>query len=179
MITVDSLVFRYPDSDFELQWPKLEIATGSQCAITGPSGCGKTTLLRLLAGIERPQTGQITVNEHVLSELSDKAMRGLRNREFGFVFQDFRLIEYLSIRDNILLPVLLSDAPDISGVEEDLAKFDLGGTARSEFQARRIAAAFLFFGRFQCVGNPNRLGVEHELDLVRQVGPLILVGLVD
>ena len=122
MIIADKLVFRYPDSDFELQLPKLEFATGSQWAIAGPSGCGKTTLLRLLAGIERPQSGRITVNDRALGELSEKAMRALRNREFGIVFQDFRLIEYLSIRDNILLPVLLSDAADISCVEEDLSR---------------------------------------------------------
>lgn len=112
IITADNLTFRYPSSEFKLDFPKLEVAVGTQCAITGSSGCGKTTLLRLLSGIERTQTGEITIKGQRLSEMSNKANRNFRNREFGFIFQDFRLVEYLSLRDNILLGVTLGSNRD-------------------------------------------------------------------
>ena len=122
IITAADLIFRYPSSEFKLDIPKLEVAAGAQCVITGPSGCGKTTLLRLLSGIERSQTGEITIKGQQLSELSNMAIRDLRNREFGFIFQDFRLVEYLSLRDNILLGVTLGSvgdrAPAIARLDE-------------------------------------------------------------
>lgn len=122
IITAENLVFRYPGSEFSLAFPKLEVAVGAHCVITGPSGCGKTTWLRLLSGIERTQTGEITIKGQRLSELSNTAMRDFRNRECGFIFQDFRLVEYLSLRDNILLGVTLGSmrdrAPAIARLDE-------------------------------------------------------------
>ena len=112
IITAEELIFRYPGSEFKLDLPKLEVAVGAQCVITGSSGCGKTTLLRLLSGIENTQIGEITIKGQRLSELSNMAMRDFRNREFGFIFQDFRLVEYLSLRDNILLGVTLGNRID-------------------------------------------------------------------
>jgi|TARA_B110000495_G_C23011907_1_gene598609 putative ABC transport system ATP-binding protein len=122
IITAENLVFQYPGSEFKLDLPQLEIAVGAQYVITGPSGCGKTTLLRLLSGIESTQIGEITVKGQRLSELSNMAIRDFRNREFGFIFQDFRLVEYLSLRDNILLGVTLGNkidpAPAIARLDE-------------------------------------------------------------
>ena len=112
VISVDHLIFRYPDSNFKLDIPQFEVASGAQCVITGPSGCGKTTLLRLLSGIESIQTGEITIKNQKLSKLPHLAIRNLRNLNFGFVFQDFRLVDYLSLRDNILLGVTLGSAVD-------------------------------------------------------------------
>ncbi|MDC0574731.1 ATP-binding cassette domain-containing protein [Pirellulaceae bacterium] len=112
IITAENLNFRYPGSHFQLEFPKLEVAVGAHCVITGPSGCGKTTWLRLLSGIESTQTGEITVKGRRLSELSNKAIRTFRNQNFGFIFQDFRLVEYLSLRDNILLGVTLGGNSD-------------------------------------------------------------------
>jgi putative ABC transport system ATP-binding protein len=122
IITAENLNFRYPGSHFQLEFPKLEVAVGAHCVITGPSGCGKTTWLRLLSGIESTQTGEITIKGRRLSELSNKAIRTFRNQNFGFIFQDFRLVEYLSLRDNILLGVTLGSnsdrAPAISRLDE-------------------------------------------------------------
>jgi putative ABC transport system ATP-binding protein len=109
IIIIENITFQYPGSEFKLDLPKLEIAVGTQCAITGSSGCGKTTLLRLLSGIENTQIGEITIKGQRLSELSNRGIRDFRNREFGFIFQDFRLVEYLSLRDNILLGVTLGN----------------------------------------------------------------------
>jgi putative ABC transport system ATP-binding protein len=122
IITAENLNFRYPGSHFQLEFPKLEVAVGAHCVITGPSGCGKTTWLRLLSGIESTQTGEITIKGRRLSKLSNKAIRTFRNQNFGFIFQDFRLVEYLSLRDNILLGVTLGSnsdrAPAISRLDE-------------------------------------------------------------
>jgi putative ABC transport system ATP-binding protein len=122
IITAENLNFRYPGSHFQLEFPKLEVAVGAHCVITGPSGCGKTTWLRLLSGIECTQTGEITVKGRRLSKLSNKDIRTFRNQNFGFIFQDFRLVEYLSLRDNILLGVTLGSnsdrAPAISRLDE-------------------------------------------------------------
>ncbi|MBT4695055.1 MAG: ATP-binding cassette domain-containing protein [Planctomycetaceae bacterium] len=122
IITAENLIFRYPRSQFKLEFPKLEVAVGTHCVITGPSGCGKTTWLRLLSGIESAQTGEITIKGRRLSKLTNKAIRTFRNQNFGFIFQDFRLVEYLSLRDNILLGVMLGSksarAPAISRLDE-------------------------------------------------------------
>ena len=111
MIHVQDLEFRYRASPFLLAIGELKIAAGQHAAITGQSGCGKTTLLRLLSGLEMPTVGSIAVDNQELTGCNDRQLRLLRNQKIGHVFQDFRLIEYLSIRDNILLPVMLSAEP--------------------------------------------------------------------
>jgi putative ABC transport system ATP-binding protein len=104
MIDLSHIQFSYPRSDFSLEIQKLQFSKGSKTAIIGPSGFGKTTLLNLLAGIFLPRTGEITVNGKTLTRASEKERRNFRIRNIGFVFQDFRLIPYLNVLDNILLP---------------------------------------------------------------------------
>ena len=84
---------------------------GQHTAIVGPSGCGKTTFLNLLSGIiplTAPSAGEVKFQNVVLPTAKSNEMRRFRNDSIGIVFQDFRLIEYLSLKDNILLPVTLS-----------------------------------------------------------------------
>jgi len=109
MIHIQDLYFRYPDSDFKLQIDSLEINSG-KTAIIGPSGFGKTTLLNLISGIYVPQQGQVEIDGRVVSNLSDKQRREYRITHIGFVFQDFKLIEYLNVMDNILLPYRINNA---------------------------------------------------------------------
>jgi putative ABC transport system ATP-binding protein len=108
MIDIHRLTFRYRDGDFCLRIPALHIPTGAITAIVGPSGCGKTTLTHLLAGIVVPTEGQITVNGVRVHQLSDAARRAFRIAQIGMVFQDFALIEYLTMLDNILHPYRLN-----------------------------------------------------------------------
>ena len=108
MITIRDLDFRYDRGDFSLAIPELDIESGSAAAVIGPSGSGKTTFLNLLSGIVLPMSGQLSVNESEPSRLSDKARRRFRITNIGFVFQDFGLIEYLSVLDNILHPYRLN-----------------------------------------------------------------------
>ncbi|MCB1677466.1 MAG: ATP-binding cassette domain-containing protein [Halioglobus sp.] len=91
-----------------MEFDELVITTGETLAIKGPSGCGKTTLLQLIAGILKPQSGVISWRDKRISNMAETVLRDFRLRTFGMVFQSFELLEYLSVRDNILLPVHIS-----------------------------------------------------------------------
>lgn len=103
-IRIGQLRFRYPTERFELGVKALEIAAGEHTAVVGPSGCGKTTLLRLIAGILRANSGEIDVLGENIVKLGEKQARAFRIQQIGLVFQEFELLDYLSARDNILLP---------------------------------------------------------------------------
>ncbi len=104
MIRLTDISFGYPNADFRLQFDELSFDTGTKTAIIGPSGFGKTTLLNLISGIYLPQLGKITIDEKNLNSLSESERRSFRLLNIGFVFQDFKLLDYLTSMDNILLP---------------------------------------------------------------------------
>lgn len=99
--------FSYGDEGFRLFVPKFDLSSGERVALIGPSGSGKTTFLHLLAGILVPREGLVQVGEKELSRLDDFTRRAFRISKLGLVFQDFRLIEYLNARENMLLPYRL------------------------------------------------------------------------
>lgn len=116
MITINDLQFNYADHRFQLAIQNWQVNQGQHVAIVGPSGSGKTTLLHLLAGILRPQTGRIQVGNCEVSSASDAERRDFRATQIGLVFQQFELIDYLNVRDNIYLPFRINrrlqiDAP--------------------------------------------------------------------
>jgi len=110
MIHTESLKFQYPDSRFHLSIAHFAVKAGEKVAVVGPSGSGKTTLLNLLAGILTPMAGSIQVGKTAVSDLNDAGRRDFRIRNIGFVFQDFELLDYLSILDNILHPYRITGA---------------------------------------------------------------------
>ena len=110
MISISDLRFRYPEGDFELNVSTLEVETGETLAVTGPSGSGKTTLLHLIAGIQLPREGTVVTDDVEVTELEDGARRDFRIRRIGMVFQEFELLDYLSVLDNILLPYRISSS---------------------------------------------------------------------
>lgn len=73
--------------------------------IKGKSGSGKTTLINLLNGLIKPDSGNIFYNNMPLNEIDDKSRDNIRNREFGFIFQEAFFVDYLTVKENILLPV--------------------------------------------------------------------------
>ncbi len=110
MIEIADLRFSYPDSQFRLAVPSLEIETGSTAALIGPSGIGKTTLLNMISGVSVPRTGFVKVGHQTVNTMSDEDRRAFRIRQLGMVFQEFELLDYLSVLDNILLPFRISSA---------------------------------------------------------------------
>ena len=110
MIKTEALKFHYPGSSFHLTIPEFHVAAGEKVAVVGPSGSGKTTLLNLLAGILTPLSGSVQVGEVAVNALNDSGRRDFRVQNIGFVFQDFELLDYLSIMDNILHPYRITDA---------------------------------------------------------------------
>ena len=152
-IRLQDVDFSYAgDAGFRLRIGRLDIPAGQSLALTGPSGSGKTTLLRLLAGILSPQHGQIFVGDQSLPALADPQRRAFRIRHVGFVFQDFRLLDYLDVRENILLPYRINGALQLDAavqtrLDELAAALGLTGRlghhaqALSQGEKQRVAVA--------------------------------------
>lgn len=88
------------------------IRPNQRVSIMGPSGSGKSTLLRIIAGLTRPSSGRVTIHNHDLYALNDTQRSQLRRREFGFVFQSFRLFSSLTALDNVALVLTMVEHPD-------------------------------------------------------------------
>jgi putative ABC transport system ATP-binding protein len=110
MIAISDLEFHFAHSDFRLAVASLKIARAERVAIIGPSGSGKTTLLHLISGILSPSRGTIRVRDHAMNALDDDARRAFRVAHIGLVFQNFELVSYLDVLENILLPCRLNPA---------------------------------------------------------------------
>ena len=122
MIKLNDTKYVYPKSQFSVCIPSMEIAKGERVAIIGPSGSGKTTLLKLLSGILKPVSGSVSVDDLDLHLISDNARRAFRITKVGFIFQDFGLVDYLSVWDNILHPYRLNKALQLSEEVRDRAR---------------------------------------------------------
>ena len=118
-----SKTYRMPGKEVRaLDGVSLEVAAGELVAVEGPSGCGKTTLLLVAGALLRPDAGQVTVNGQDPYALAPEARARFRAAGIGFVFQQFHLLPYLSVLDNILAPTL---ARPVAGAREraaDLAR---------------------------------------------------------
>ncbi len=114
MIEIKSLAFSYGEQSFQLNIPDLRIGHAEKVAVIGPSGSGKTSLLKLLSGIYEPQQGEISIDGVAIHQLGDSRRRQFRIQNIGFIFQDFELLDYLNIRDNILHPYRISNALKLS-----------------------------------------------------------------
>ncbi len=115
MIGITSLEFSYPSGEFRLEMPEFTVGRNEKVAVIGPSGSGKTTLLNLVAGILTPKAGSVTVNGTDVSSLGDSGRRAFRITNIGFVFQDFELLDYLDVMDNILHPYRITRALKLDG----------------------------------------------------------------
>ena len=124
-ILIHQLRFQYPRSEFQLAIPELTISAGEKVAVVGPSGSGKTTLLNLIAGISVPDTGNIRLGETVISKMNDRSRRDYRINRIGLVFQQFELIEYLNVTQNILLPYSINES--------------MGGLRQARTRAKQLA----------------------------------------
>lgn len=104
-LQVRDLSLRFPGQQHALfEIPALEVRPGSSLGIRGPSGAGKTTLFHCLAGIAQPSAGQIRWGDTDICNMDAQALDRWRHRQVGLIFQDFHLIDGLSVLDNVLLP---------------------------------------------------------------------------
>jgi putative ABC transport system ATP-binding protein len=92
-----------------LQEVELDISEGEFVAIMGPSGSGKTTLLNIMSTIDKPTMGQVLIAGNALEKLKENEVAKFRRDTIGFVFQDFNLLDNMTIRDNIALPLTLNN----------------------------------------------------------------------
>ena len=128
----------------------LNVEKGDFISIMGPSGAGKTTLLNLISTLDKPTTGQIILDGHDLSKVSSKKLAMIRRDQIGFIFQDYSLLDNMTILDNIALPLALgrkktneiiqkaTEMAQLFGLEKHLNKYpyELSGG-----QKQRTAAA--------------------------------------
>jgi ABC-type lipoprotein export system ATPase subunit len=139
MIDISSIDFHYPAGDFRLVIPRLQVAAGEKLAVIGPSGSGKTTLLNLVAGIITPQQGEVRVADNQVSKLNDAARRDFRISTIGFVFQDFELLDYLSVLDNVLHPYRITRALRLNRAVRERAALLLQQMGLGDKLARGVA----------------------------------------
>ena len=150
MIAINDLHFAYPGTTFRLAIDGLDVAAGERVAVVGPSGSGKTTLLNLLAGITLPDGGVISVDDVEVAVLNDHARRDFRLTRIGFVFQDFELLDYLDVLDNVLHPYRIGRALRLDDLVREraarlLARMGLGDKQRrhpgqlSQGERQRVA----------------------------------------
>ena len=111
VVVATALTRRYGQGDTAvdaLRGVSLEIARGGLTAVMGPSGSGKSTLMHILAGLDRPTNGSVSIDGTDITRLGDNALTKLRRRHIGFVFQFFNLLPMLTAEENITLPLSLS-----------------------------------------------------------------------
>ena len=103
-LNVTDLHFAYSGEGFRVQVPRLDVSGGKALALAGPSGAGKSTLLRLFTGLLTPNAGKICLGSTQIDLLNHEQRRAFRLKHIGLVFQDFALLDYLTVIENILLP---------------------------------------------------------------------------
>ncbi len=183
MIQIRELEFMYKEGGFSLQVPELGIPRGTKTALIGPSGAGKTTLLHLIAGILVPLRGTVVTNDERVSSLPDTTRRDFRIQQVGLVFQEFELLEHLTVADNILLPCRISPALHVNselrarterlaaavGIQDKLRR-PVGQLSQGERQRVAICRALLAKPPLllcdEPTGNLDMANKEHILDIL-------------
>ncbi len=138
VVSANEVARRYGDGDMAvhaLRGVSLEVERGKLTAIMGPSGSGKSTLMHILAGLDRPTSGSVTIDGTVITDLDDNDLTRLRRKSIGFIFQFFNLLPMLTAEENILLPLSISGRPP----DPDLYRELLERTGLADRQTHRPA----------------------------------------
>jgi putative ABC transport system ATP-binding protein len=129
VVRATELSRRYGDGDTAvdaLRGVSVDVARGQLTAVMGPSGSGKSTLMHILAGLDRPTSGDVRIAGTAIGKLNDAQLTKLRREHIGFVFQFFNLLPMLTAKDNILLPLSIAGTkPDRTWVDELVKKVGL------------------------------------------------------
>ena len=124
VVTASGVTRRYGEGGTcvkALRGVSLEIARGQLTAVMGPSGSGKSTLMHILAGLDKPTEGTVSISGIEITELNDGELTRLRREHVGFIFQFFNLLPMLTARENIVLPLELAGAKSKNGWVEELS----------------------------------------------------------
>jgi putative ABC transport system ATP-binding protein len=151
VVAASALRRRYGEGDTAvdaLRGVDFEVAQGELTAVMGPSGSGKSTLMHLLAGLDRPTAGTVSIDGIDITGLKDAELTRLRRSLVGFVFQFFNLLPMLTAEENVLLPLTIAgQKPDKQWVDELLGRVGLAGRRKhrpselSGGQQQRVAVA--------------------------------------
>jgi len=156
ILEVTNLTQKFRSGDRELtvlDHVDFSVERGTTCSIVGPSGSGKTTLLGLCAGLDRPSSGEVTLNGVPMGPLTEDERAEVRNKHVGFVFQTFQLVPTLTALENVMVPLELRGmkSKDVKhDAEELLTKVGLGDridhypTQLSGGEQQRVAIARAF-----------------------------------
>ncbi|MDX6661435.1 MAG: putative transport system ATP-binding protein [Solirubrobacteraceae bacterium] len=129
VVSADSITRRYGEGESAvdaLRGVTLEIMSGELSAVMGPSGSGKSTLMHILAGLDAPTSGRVSIGGQDITQMSDNELTLLRREHIGFIFQFFNLLPMLTAEENIVLPLSLAgEKPDPAWVEELIGKVGL------------------------------------------------------
>ena len=196
MIEAENMSFAYPGAGFTLQVPTLQVKTGEVVGIIGASGSGKTTLLHLLTGLKLRQSGSLKVQGVDPSVITEPARRNNRLKSMGLVYQDFALLDYLNVIDNIVLPYRVSpvlpwdttvkqratELATVLGIADKLRR-RIDQLSQGEKQRVAIARAMLTKPKLLLADEPtsnldpaNKLAVlDAMLDLAKANGSTVLV----
>ena len=118
----------------------LQVNEGDYAALMGPSGSGKSTLLNLIAGIDRPTSGSLRIEDREIGELSESELDRWRNRSIGFVFQFYNLVPVLTAEENVELPLLLTHLSKAERRERALTALKVVGLAdRASHYPRQLS----------------------------------------
>lgn len=153
MIQVNNLLKVYRTDDIEttaLNNVSFDINQGEFVSIMGPSGCGKSTLLNIIGMLDSPDGGSYIFQGQDITHLKEKAKSGIRKKSIGFIFQNFNLIDELSVFENIELPLIYNNIPPSERkdlVHEIIKRIDISHRAKhypqqlSGGQQQRVAVA--------------------------------------
>jgi putative ABC transport system ATP-binding protein len=157
VVAADDVTRRYGEGETAvdaLRGVSLEVRRGELTAVMGPSGSGKSTLMHILAGLDKPTSGEVAIAGTSIGDLNDTELTKLRRRHIGFVFQFFNLLPMLTAKENIVLPLELAgaklDRAWVDGVIEKVGLSDRVTHRPSELsggQQQRVAIARALISR--------------------------------
>lgn len=160
----------------------IQFDKGDLCAITGKSGSGKSTLLRLLGGLDKPSYGSVYYDKTDIYQLNDREISKIRRQVFGFVFQQFELIDELTAEENIILPCFLdgkkpnkqyiSELAEVLGLKSKLNNYP---SQLSGGQQQRVAIARALLNSPEIIlcdeptGNLDKKTADEVINLIYEI----------